>query len=429
MSDLVCDVLIIGGGPAGLAAACAAAQSGRSVLVLDDNPCPGGQIWRDGPGVTLPTIARQYRQAVEALNNVTLLSAVKIVAHCGPQQVLYEDAVGSGIVDYQRLILCCGARELLLPFPGWTLPGVTGAGGLQAQIKQGLQIKGERVAIAGSGPLLLAVADSVTKAGGEVVLLAEQASAQRLAGLAGELWRWPAKLRQSFTLLNRHYRPDSYVLEALGGQRLESVRLRQGARVRTLSCERLACGFGLVANIELAMLLGCRILNDAIAVDEWQQTSRPQVYAAGECTGVGGSELALTEGAIAGYAVTGNLEQVQILMVQRDKWRRFAGALAHAFVLSPALKALAAPDTLLCRCEDVPLEQISAFPCWSVAKLGSRCGMGACQGKICATAARHLFGWPLAAPRIPLTPVRTETLARLTGKDREWAVQMNVNDE
>ncbi|SQI36823.1 Uncharacterised protein [Serratia plymuthica] len=82
-------------------------------------------------------------------------------------------------------------------------------------------------------------------------------------------------------------------------------------------------------------------------------------------------------------------------------------------MLNPALKALAMSDTLLCRCEDVPLGQVCEFSGWSAAKLGSRCGMGACQGKICATAARHLFGWPLVAPRIPLTPARTETLARL----------------
>lgn len=413
MSNFACDVLIIGAGPAGLAAACTAARSGRSVLMLDDNPYPGGQIWRDGPGVILPVLAQQYRQAVGALNNVTLLNAVKIVAHCGRQQILYEGAADSGLIDYQRVILCCGARELLLPFPGWTLPGVTGAGGLQAQIKQGLQIKGERVVIAGSGPLLLAVADSVAKADGEVVLLAEQASAQRLAGFASGLWRWPTKLRQSLTLLNRRYRPDSYVLAALGGQRLEAVRVQQGRRVVMLPCDRLACGFGLVANIELAMLLGCRISNHRVAVDEWQQTSVPQIYAAGDCTGVGGSELALAEGAIAGYVATGNMEQAQALMVQRDKWRHFAGAVERAFMLNPALKALAMPDTLLCRCEDVPLGQVCEFSGWPAAKLGSRCGMGACQGKICATAAHHLFGWPLMVPRIPLTPARTETLARL----------------
>lgn len=417
MSDLACDVLIIGAGPAGLAAACAAAESGQSVLVLDDNLRPGGQIWRDGPNVALPTLAQQYRQAVEALSNVMLLNGVKIVAQCGSQKILYEDAEGCGVVDYQALILCCGARELLLPFPGWTLPGVTGAGGLQAQIKQGLVIKGERVAIAGSGPLLLAVAASVVKAGGEVVILAEQAPAARLASFARGLWRWPAKLRQSFSLFNRRYRPDSYVLEALGEQRLTTIRVKKGGSVVTLDCDRLACGFGLVANIELAMLLGCHIQNDAVAVDSRQQTNQPHIYAAGECTGIGGSELALTEGAMAGYAATGNRKQVQALMAQRDKWRRFADAVARTFTLNPALKALAVPETLLCRCEDVPLGQLNGLPDWTTAKLSSRCGMGACQGKICATAVRHLLDWPLPAPRIPLTPARVETLARL-GRER-----------
>ncbi|MDW5499777.1 FAD/NAD(P)-binding oxidoreductase [Pseudomonas lundensis] len=417
MSDLACDVLIIGAGPAGLAAARAAAESGQSVLVLDDNLHPGGQIWRDGPNVALPVLAQQYRQAVEALSHVTLLNGVKIVAQCGPHKILYEDAEGSGVVDYQALILCCGARELLLPFPGWTLPGVTGAGGLQAQIKQGLVIKGERVAIAGSGPLLLAVAASVVKAGGEVVILAEQAPAARLASFASGLWRWPAKLRQSFSLFNRHYRPDSYVLEALGEQRLTTIRVKKGGSAVTLNCDRLACGFGLVANIELAMLLGCHIQNDAVAVDSRQQTSQSHIYAAGECTGIGGSELALAEGAMAGYAATGNRKQVLALMGQRDKWRRFADAVARTFTLNLALKALATPETLLCRCEDVPLGQLNGLPDWTTAKLSSRCGMGACQGKICATAARHLLDWPRPAPRIPLTPARVETLARL-GRER-----------
>ncbi|CAI1503512.1 NAD(P)/FAD-dependent oxidoreductase [Serratia quinivorans] len=419
MSDLACDVLIIGAGPAGLAAARAAAQSGQSVLVLDDNLRPGGQIWRDGPNVALPSLAQQFRQAVGALNNVALLNGVKIIAQCGPQKILYEDAAGCGIVDYQALILCCGARELLLPFPGWTLPGVTGAGGLQAQIKQGLSIKGERVAIAGSGPLLLAVAASVVKAGGEVVMLAEQAPAARLAAFVAGLWRWPVKLRQSFSLFNRHYRPDSYVLEASGDPRLTAIRMQKGRREVILECDRLACGFGLVANIELAMLLGCRIQNDAVDVDPYQQTSQPQVYAAGECTGIGGSELALAEGAIAGYAATGNLMQVLALTAQRDKWRQFAGAVARTFVLNPVLKTLATPETLLCRCEDVPLHQLSGFADWTAAKLSSRCGMGACQGKICAAAARHLFDWSLPAPRIPLTPARAATLARLGGSESE----------
>lgn len=413
MNNLQCEVLIIGAGPAGLAAALAVGESQQRIVMIDDNPRPGGQIWRDGPAVALPAIALRYRQSVDALDNFTLLSATKVVAQSGPRQILYENAQGGGTIDYQRLILCCGARELLLPFPGWTLPGVTGAGGLQAQLKNGLSLQGERIVIAGCGPLLLAVADSVTKAGGKVILLAEQASMKNLARFASGLWHWPAKVRQSLRLINRRYRPNSYVMEALGEQRLTAVRVQQGERVRTIACDRLACGYGLVANIELAMLLGCRIENAAISVDALQQTSVANLYAAGECTGVGGSELALAEGAIAGYAASGNIARAQALLAKRSVWRRFAAAVNQTFVLNPTLKTLGAADTFLCRCEDVTLGEIDSEAGWPATKLHSRCGMGACQGKICATAARHLFDWPIPQPRVPLTPARLEVLALL----------------
>lgn len=423
MDHLHCDVLIIGAGPAGLAAALAVGESRKKIVILDDNPLPGGQIWRDGPGVKLPVLARHYRQAVEALDNLTWLKATKVVAQSGPQQLLYENALSCGTISYQQMILCCGARELLLPFPGWTLPGVTGAGGLQAQIKNGLVVKNQKVAIAGSGPLLLAVADSVRKAGGQVVLLAEQTSLAHLARLALGLWRWPAKLRQSYQLIsphqlpnpnqlfNRYYRTRSYVLAAQGEQRLESIQVQQGKKIITLACDRLACGFGLVANIELAMLLGCQIADNCIAVNEWQQTTLSGIYAAGECTGIGGSELALAEGAIAGYMASNNPSSAQALLATRGRWQHFADTISTTFALDPRLKSLGTPSTLLCRCEDVALGQITHQSGWTAAKLNQRCGMGACQGKMCATAARHLFDWPLPTPRVPLAPVRTETLA------------------
>lgn len=202
MQSVDCEILILGAGPAGLSAALAAARCGKSVIILDDNPRPGGQIWRDGPQVSLPRHARRFRQAVAEHPHITLLSGARLIARPDPHSVVFETAGDCGEIRWQRLILCCGARELSLPFPGWTLPNVTGAGGLQAQIKHGLQLKGERVVIAGSGPLLLAVASTVKRAGGNIVAIIEQAPMTALARFATGLWRWPEKLRQFGELLS-----------------------------------------------------------------------------------------------------------------------------------------------------------------------------------------------------------------------------------
>lgn len=407
------DILIVGAGPAGMAAALAAAPSGARIAVLDDNPAAGGQIWRDGPQAHIPKLAREHRQRLETQANIELLPASRVVALAGPQALLVEDSEQGRVIEYTKLILCTGARELLLPFPGWTLPGVTGAGGLQALIKGGLPVAGERIVIAGSGPLLLASAATARDNGAQVLHILEQASWSAVAGFAAQLPRWPHKLLQSFGLLHRGYRASSHVVEALGDGRLEALRLNIGGQLREIACERLACGFGLAPNLQLGQALGCRIEQGAIAVDAWQATSLAGVYAAGESTGFGGSEKALVEGAIAGHAAVGEREAAQRLWSQRARWHGFARALNGAFALGDAVKSLARPDTLICRCEDVPLSAVTDHQGWSQAKLASRCGMGACQGRVCGAAAQALFGWQPPAPRPPFSPARIDTLLQL----------------
>ena len=407
------DILIVGAGPAGMAAALAAAPSGARIAVLDDNPAAGGQIWRDGPQAHLPALAREHRRSLEAQANIELLPASRVVALAGPQALLVEDPEQGRVIEYEKLILCTGARELLLPFPGWTLPGVTGAGGLQALIKGGLPVAGERIVIAGSGPLLLASAATARDNGARVLHILEQASWSAVAGFAAQLPRWPHKLLQSFGLLHPGYRASSHVVEALGDGRLEALRLNIGGQLREIACERLACGFGLVPNLQLGQALGCRIEQGAIAVDAWQATNLAGVYAAGESTGFGGSEKALVEGAIAGHAAVGEREAAQRLWPQRQRWHDFARALNSAFALGDAVKRLARPDTLICRCEDVPLSAVVDHQGWSQAKLASRCGMGACQGRVCGAAAQALFGWQPPAPRPPFSPARIDTLLQL----------------
>ncbi|WP_225581193.1 FAD/NAD(P)-binding oxidoreductase [Acidovorax sp. ACV02] len=421
-----CDILIIGAGPAGLAAALAAAPSGAAITLVDDNPQPGGQIWRDGPQVVLPALAQQHRAALARHTNIRLLPGTRVVGLGDPQPgdkapaLLLEDADRGWTQHSHRIILCTGARELLLPFPGWTLPGVTGAGALQALIKAGLDVRGQRIVIAGTGPLLLAAAATANEAGATVVRVAEQAPWSALAGFAAQLPRWPAKALQALTLLHPQLRACSHVLEVQGTTQVQTVRLRKGPHAEeTMACDRVACGFGLVPNTHLGQMLGCALGGplsggQGLAVDAHMRTSAPGVFAAGEATGFGGSERALVQGAMAGHVAAGQAQQAQALRPQLAGWERFAQALQASFPLNEALKTLAQPGTLVCRCEDVPYAALADRDGWIDAKLHTRCGMGACQGRICGAAAQHLFGWTPAAPRHLLAPTRIGTLAACT---------------
>ncbi|MGS0890960.1 FAD-dependent oxidoreductase [Burkholderia stagnalis] len=403
------DVAIVGAGPAGLSAAWAAAQGGATIAIVDDNPRAGGQIWRQRAGAVLAPAAAE-RIAALSRPNVTHLAATRIVAETQPGTLLLEDDERGLLLEYRALILCCGARELLLPFPGWTLPGVTGAGGLQALIKYGLDVRGQRTVIAGSGPLLLASAATARQAGARVSHVLEQAVWGDVVGFGAGLWRWPSKLGQAAKLATAAYRPDAHVVEAFGDKRLEGVRVRQGGRDFDVECDRLACGFGLVPNVVLPSHLGCRIEGGAVAVDAHQRTSRDGHFAAGECTGVGGSELAMVEGELAGFAATGQTAPLAALVERRAHWQAFADAVRGRFAIREPIRRLARPDTLLCRCEDVRFDAVAGESGWTAAKLQSRCGMGACQGRVCGTAAQALFGWTPPVPRSPLVPARIGTL-------------------
>jgi D-hydroxyproline dehydrogenase subunit alpha len=426
------DLLIIGAGPAGLAAAEAAAPSGARIVVVDDNPQPGGQIWRDGPAASLPQAAWRAREALAGRTHVSMRLGTRVVAPLDGRRLLLEDDQGAIELAYGRLVLATGARELLLPFPGWTLPGVTGAGGLQALVKGGLDVRHQRVVVGGSGPLLLAVADTLRRAGAQVVAVAEQAPRRRIAGFAAGLWRWPGKAWQALALRTPGWQADSLVLEALGSERLAAVRLRCRDGDVELPCDRLACGWGLVPNVGLAQLLGCTLDlqhgHPEVAVDALQHTSQPGIWAAGECCGIAGVESARVQGRLAGLSALADanaganadaagsvLRVPQSLRRSRADGQRYAEALRRAFTLTDPVRRLARPDTLVCRCEDVPRALLEDCDGWLDAKLQTRCGMGPCQGRVCGPATYELFGWQPASPRHLLVPARLDTLAAVDG--------------
>jgi len=388
-----------------MAAAWRAAQNGLRVLVVDDNPAAGGQIWRGGP----PEAGVWF----ERIRSVEMINGARVFEQLRPGTLLAETTNGVRELSYKRVVLATGARERFLPFPGWTLPNVMGAGGLQALVKTGLPIEGKRIVVAGSGPLLLAVAAYLRGCGANVLMIAEQASSVQLARFAIGLF---SKRMQAFALKRQlkdvPYRSGCWVLEAHGTEKLEAVTLVRSKMRLRIECDYLACGFHLVPNVELAELVGCEVERGRVKVDAFQQTTVSNVYSAGETTGIGGLELSLVEGEIAGLAAAGEHDAARELFPVRAKQRKFADLLNRTFALRDELKHLSTPQTIVCRCEDVTLERLGAHKSWRAAKLQTRCGMGPCQGRVCGGAVEFLFGWRAESVRPPALPVRIDSLIR-----------------
>jgi NADPH-dependent 2,4-dienoyl-CoA reductase/sulfur reductase-like enzyme len=227
------NIVVVGAGPAGLAAACAAAESGKQVAVLDDTPWLGGQIWRGQQAHPSLKQAQGWFNRFRS-SGATLLDRTSAIASPRRGVLLAEHPDGPREIHWEQLLLATGARELFLPFPGWTLPGILGPGGMQALVKNGWPVDGQRIVVAGSGPLLPAVAAGMRKYGARVLSVSEQATASRVLGFGASLLGHPAKLLQAFRikldLLGVPYRCGAWPIRADGDDRLRQVTFTDGRR-------------------------------------------------------------------------------------------------------------------------------------------------------------------------------------------------------
>jgi NADPH-dependent 2,4-dienoyl-CoA reductase/sulfur reductase-like enzyme len=383
------------------------------VILIDESPWLGGQIWRGQQRRPSGHEAQTWFDRFQR-SGAKLLSHCAVIASPQPGLLLAEREGSPCQIKWHRLILTTGARELFLPFPGWTCPGIVGPGGLQALIKNGWPVSGKRVVVAGSGPLLLVVAETLRKNGARVLAIVEQAPWERIMQFGLGLAAHPGKLFQGLglklRLLGIPYQCGSWPVRAEGKEQLQSVTVTDGKKTRTVACDLLACGFGLEPNIELPLALGCELKNGFVLVNELQGTSVRNVFCAGEPTGIGGADCALVEGQIAGYAASDNNAMAQSLFLRRSAWHKFRTSLAEAFALRPELRSLTSVQTIFCRCEDVTFGTLRRFAGWREAKLHSRCGMGACQGRVCGAAAKFVLGWGMESVRPPVLPARVGSL-------------------
>jgi len=444
-SDHVRDVLVVGAGPAGLAAVTRAASHGARVALVDAGPAPGGQYWRQpdssraagdesvdcgATGLGPESLGHfhhdlaAYRELVELLHRQRQEGRIDYRPRHHVWAIDRDDdrfrvhAVDHGSEQERsvtltgaRLILATGAYDRQVPFPGWDLPGVVTAGGAQALLKgHGVRV-GRRVVVAGTGPFLLPVAAGLATAGATVAGVHEAASPRAWLRHAAPVGRNLTKLGEGFgyaRTLARHrvsVRSRSVLVAAHGAERLESVTVaRSDGRGGTVpgseqrvACDALAVGWGFTPQLELPLALRCahRVDVDGSVVcvtDDDQQTTVAGVYVAGETCGVGGAALALVEGVIAGAAAAGVPVVAAKVRRRRNALRSFATAMHRAHPVPSGWPSRLDADTVVCRCEEVTagrlhdaVDELGVTDARS-AKLLTRTGMGWCQGRVCGYA-------------------------------------------
>ena len=415
-------VVVVGGGPAGLAAADAAVAAGADVVLVDSEPRLGGQYHRGTEQHVDPRVRHL------PLSTVWAAEGLRLHVRSGPA----DSPRRSGLVlDADAVVLATGAHDRVVPFPGWDLPGVYTAGAAQALAKgQGVAV-GQRVVVSGTGPFLLPVASSLLKVSQVVAVL----EANGVGGWARHPWAAAGKLGElaGYASLLPRVRTRSAVVAAHGDDRVTAVtvaRLRPDWSIREDTRRRIAVdavcvGHGFTPRLDLAVGLGCRIVDGFVRVGAGGATSVPGVYAAGEITGIGGASLAAAEGAVAGAAAARASEPPRKALRAVRRGRAFAVALAAAHPVPTGRHGWLTPDTLLCRCEEVTVRDLDAALDRGAAdgrtlKLTSRAGLGLCQGRMCGREVADLaaagLGHPLpdaeAFHRRPFaTPLRLGELA------------------
>ena len=451
--SLAADIAVIGGGAAGLTAACVAAEAGASVLVIDERPAPGGQYFKQPTKVLdPPDPARDDRQFAggRRLLDRARRAGVRHLAGTvwtaeGPDLLRVLSGQAETTVQARRVIVATGAYERGLPVPGWTLPGVVTTGAAQTLLRSYRVLAGRRVLIAGNGPLNLQVALELAGAGADVVAVVEAAPKPGSWAL-GPIMRMTASA-PDLSIQGAGYvrRLDRLGIPMLHGHVVDridrapgglTVSLRETAGPRIVSvhkAETVALGYGFQPANELLRLFGCRHAFDdargqlATVRDADCRTSAETVFAAGDCTGLGGAFAAIAEGIIAGAAAARDLGHAGskaaregLSRARKDlrRHRRFQTALWSLYAAELPL-APRAPETVVCRCEEVTLGEIDAALEDGDAGIGAlkrttRLGMGRCQGRYCAPVAAEILaartGAPVSefsffAPRGPLKPI------------------------
>lgn len=454
------DLLIIGAGPAGMAAAVAARHTGLEVLVIDEQPAPGGQIWRG-----IETVAATPRADILGASYLEGRAAAEAFRACGagyePESQLWQIEPGfrafvtragkARAIAARTILLATGALERPAPFRGWTLPGILTVGAGQILLKNAGQVPMWPVWLAGSGPLMLLYITQLLKAGSRIAGYLDTTPPGRLTSALPHL---PGALRAagdlakgvgwSLALRAAGIRPIRHVvdIEATGTERLESIRYRTASgKVGTVQAETLLVHEGVIPNAHAALAMGCamRWRDDqdcyVPVLDTWGESSEANVFIAGDGAGIAGAKAAALRGEIAAFGIAAKLGRMTAEAAEIAA-KPARSRLARELALRPFLDALYRPreaifdpadDTVVCRCEEITARDIRAMarlgrPGPNQIKAFTRAGMGPCQGRQCGYTVTRILAAAEGRPagevgfyrvRPPLKPVTLGELASL----------------
>lgn len=458
---------VIGAGPAGIMAAHAAAEAGVAVTLIDDNPLPGGQYYRQSPPefhIADPVAAHSGRPDADAFYaraahpHITRRFGTTVWGVFEERVLALAGAEHTYELPYDRVVVATGAYDRPLAFPGWTLPGVQGAAATLRMLKTQWLRPGRRVLLAGLGPLQLALADALLHAGVEIAAVAEAADPfADLRALAG-FWRHANRLREAAGYLRALRRrgvpflPRHAIIAARGSEGVERATL---ARIdaggtplpgteREFDVDAVCLGYGLLPSFQLAAAFGCELRFDeplrwwVPRHDDMMRSSADGIFVAGDVTDIAGAGVAALEGQVAGLAAAHELGALSAadlrarLAPLTERLRHLnslSAALNRIYAFPPGLSMLARDDTLVCRCEEVSARTIrdavgTGGTDLHQAKVRTRAGMGYCQGRNCSVLIAPLIaqqtGRPLAqlrpfTVRPPLQPVPLDVLATGAG--------------
>jgi NADPH-dependent 2,4-dienoyl-CoA reductase/sulfur reductase-like enzyme len=436
-------VVIVGAGPAGIAAAAGLAAHGVAVMVIDEGREPGGQIYRRaraGLALDIDTLFgaevanyRHFHAVFDGLRDRIDYRPQTLAWGVDGKQLHTVRASAADTVEFDALILAAGATDRVMPVAGWTLPGVFTLGGAQVLLKEHGCLIGRRIVFCGSSPLLYLAARQYRAMGAEIAAILDTTPFAAKVGAAVDLLAAPNTLARGLGYM-RALRRDGVpihhgvTLSAFeGASGVERVRFRdRNGQQHTLTCDAVAVGFGLKPETQLAELAGAALAYDNIFRQWLPRTDTDgrcggNIYVAGDGATVGGAEAAAITGQLAACAV---LEDAGIAVANLDgdrlrqrvaRLRRFQRGLASAFAWPTATVSALDDNVTVCRCEGITAGELRAstranFGPTEVNRLKAitRCGMGRCQGRFCGLAAAELTAQTLGLPLEAVGRLRTQ---------------------